>query len=201
MSNIDTNATQAPPSEGAPAAYVQPPKIRLDKGRSFSTVHGARPPGDLHVNVHYTQDGLYYDAGGVLILEHPDYYADSADAALMRRKLEKKLKQHMVKASRQPAVALTRRGERNIDEVDDDNAEDTADGKMEDEEGEEEQEAINLSSWMRGEQQVEWQDVTQEIARRYKKRIGSIADAIPFLVQQNVCSPPEVAKKFKKFLD
>ena len=200
MSMSDTNETQAPPSQVAPAAFVQPPKIRIDKGRAYATVHGDRQPKDPHAAVHYTQDGLYYDAAGILILDHPDYDGRSHDADQMRRKLEKKIRLHMAKAAKQVEAATAPGGPtyaRGIDDIDDDDVKVTEDNEDE----EEEREAINLSAWLRGEQMVEWQDITQEIARRYKKRIASIADAVPFLVKEGVCGANEVAKKFKKFLD
>ena len=199
MSITDTNETQAPPSQVAPAARMQPPKIRLDKGRAHGTVHGDRPPEDRHAKIHFTQDGLYFDAGGILILDHPDYHADTPEAEVARRKLEKKIRLHMAKAARQPAQVPQVVTAQTDPDDDEDNA--IADSFAEDDEEEDELEPINLSSWARGEQQVEWQDVTQEIARRYKKRVASIADAIPFLVKEGVCPPNEVAKKFKKFLD
>ena len=102
MSMIDTNETQAPPSQVAPAAFVQPPKIRIDKGRAYATVHGDRQPKDPHAAVHYTQDGLYYDAAGILILDHPDYDGRSHDADQMRRKLEKKIRLHMARPPSRP---------------------------------------------------------------------------------------------------
>jgi len=194
MSDTTTNETQAPPSQGAPAAYMQPPKIRMDRARSFATIHGDRPPDDRHARIHFQQDGLFFDAGGILILDHPDYREDTREAAELRRRLEKKIRQHMAKASKQVAAAPAA-----VDQ-EDGHALDAA-GDDEDDDEEEAQEPINLSSWVRGEQAVEWQEITQEIARRYKKRIASISDAIPFLVKEGVCPPNEVAKKFKKFLD
>ena len=54
---------------------------------------------------------------------------------------------------------------------------------------------------MRGEQEVEWQEVTQEIARRYKKRVAKVEDAVAFLVTQGVCPKGQLRKKFLKFAD
>ncbi len=48
---------------------------------------------------------------------------------------------------------------------------------------------------------MEWNDVTQEIARRYKVRKSKIKDAIEFLITEGVVPKAQVAPKFLKLLD
>jgi hypothetical protein len=171
------------------------PKIKMDKSRSFSTIHGVRGPGDPHQNVHFAQDGLYYDAQGHLVIEHPDYEGDSPHHEKLRRALAKKIERHMRDAGKRHAAAIQEGGPdmpRGIDDLDDDEA---AEGDGD------ELEPINLTEWAAGRQQVEWNDITQAIAQRFKKRIASIADAIPFLVTEGVVPRDQVAKKYKRYLD
>ena len=82
----------------------------------------------------------------------------------------------------------------------DDDEEDGAEVETENEE-EDLLEPINLEAWLRGEQQVEWQEVTQEIARRYKKRISKMEDAVAFLVKEGVVAKAQLKKPFQKFAD
>lgn len=188
---MDTTAIEN--TEGA-SPVMETPKIRMDKSRPHSTVHGERGPGDPHAGIHFYQDGLPHDAQGFLILDGPDYEGDSPQAKKNRDVAARKVSKFMAKSNKARAAAMADGGPempRGIDQVDEDD----------DEELEDEGEPVNLSAWVRGEQQVEWNEVTQEIARRYKKRVASIADAVPFLVKEGICPANEVAKKFKKFLD
>lgn len=72
-------------------------KVRMDRGRDYSTVHGERASDDPFANTHFVQDGLPFDAEGFLLLEHPDYEADKGDrcsdkAAELRAKAHKKIR-------------------------------------------------------------------------------------------------------------
>lgn len=172
-----------------------PPKIRMDKSRSYGTVHGVRSPGDPHFGCHFYQDGLYFDAQGFLVLDHFEYNEDSPEAEQKRKTLAKKIERHLRESSRKQAAATAEGGPdmpRGIDDIDEDDEESREP---------EELEPINLSDWARGQQQVEWNDITQAIAQRFKKRIASIADAIPFLVAEGVVPRDQVAKKYKRYLD
>lgn len=170
-------ATATKDKDVAPPPAVQ---IRMDRSRAHSEIHGSRMPGDPHYGVHYYQDGLPHDAQGFLITEHSDYEGNSADAQKRRATLEKKMR----KAT---AAAAARKVETALDEGDEDGEE----GELE---------PINLDAWVRGQQALEWIDVTQAIAQRYKKRISKIDDAVPFLVDEMKIPASEVAKKFQKFL-
>ncbi len=188
----DTTTNEAAPAPMPPMA----PKIRMDKSRAYAEVHGDRPPGDRHSGVHFYQDGLPHDAQGFLILDHSDYEGTDPEAVKRRATAEKKVRKFLAQSEKKRAAAVAEGGPdypRGVEAIE---------AGDEDEENEDDAaEPINLSAWARGEQQVEWQEITQEIARRYKKRIASIADAIPFLVKEGVCPPDQIAKKFKKYLD
>lgn len=165
-------------------------KVRMDKSRPHGSVFGARAPGDPHQDVHFYQDGLPFDAQGFLILEHPDYEGNSPEARKRRDTAEKMMKRAISAHEKRVAAATAEGGPdmpRGIDDVDDD------------EEGNGEQEPINLDSWLRGHQNLEWNDVTQAIAQRYKKRVASVADAVPFLMEEMGVPAAEVAKKFRKY--
>lgn len=174
----------------APMAPPKPPKVRMDRGREFATVHGERTPDDPFKHVHFMQDGLPYNAHDILILNHPMLNDDTEEAEQLREIAEKRIKRHL-KLEAKSAEAAARRlaGASGEDE----------DAEIDDEANEPQE--INLSMWLRGEQDVVWNEITQHIARKYKKRVSSIADAVVFLVEQGVAPKDGVAKKFKKFLD
>lgn len=111
-----------------------------------------------------------------------------------RRKLaEKKIARALAQAAKAPPKPPPSRADADNDE-DEDEAEATN-------EEEDLLEPINLEAWLRGEQQVEWQEVTQEIARRYKRRVAKIEDAITFLVKEGVVPKAQLKKQFQKFAD
>lgn len=188
--------TEASLQLAEPAPRPAPaPKIRMDRSRAFSTIHGVRPPGDPHQHCHFIQEGLYFDSQGFLIIEHADYEGDTPHHDKLRKILTKKIERHLKDAGKRHAAAIQEGGPdmpRGIDDLEDDD---------EAIDGEEELEPINLGDWARGQQQVEWNDITQAIAQRFKKRVNSIADAIPFLVSEGVVPRDQVAKKYKRYLD
>lgn len=178
------------PDAAAPFEFPDDLKIRMDKSRSFSEVHGTRGPGDPHQHVHFYQEGLPYDAQGFLILDHHELKGDSKEAIKKRELATKKVKRAMADYSRKKAAAQAEGGPempRGIDDADD-------------EEGDGEAPEINLAEWAAGRQAVEWNDVSNAIAGRFKKRVASIADAIIFLVEEGVLPMDAVARKYRKFL-
>lgn len=178
-----------------PAARPAPmPKIKMDRSRSYGTVHGSIAPGQPYFGAAMIQDGLYFDAQGHLLIEHPDYEGDTPAHEKLRKVLAKKIERHMRDAGKRQATVNAEGGPdmpRGIDEIDDDD--EVA--------AEEDLEPLNLTEWAAGRQQVEWNDITQAIAQRYKKRVASIADAIPFLVKEGMIQPDQVAKKYRRYLD
>lgn len=156
--------------------------LRMDRSKYFSTVHGERMPDDEHRNVHYVQDGLMYDASGSLIIE---LVPDNKRAAV-----EAKIKKLNGEKSAVPAVPQD-------DDVDDNGEGQSGEGH--DGEGVSDDE-VNLESWLRGEQQFAWFKVAAAIRDRFKKQVANAADAVVFLVEENVVPPDQVADKFKKHL-
>lgn len=174
----------------APMAPPKPPKVRMDRGREFASVHGERAPEDPFKHVHFMQDGLPFDAHGHMLLTHPMITADTEEAEQLRRIVDKKIRRQLTLEAR---AAARKANESNPDA--------DAEAEFGDDEDEAQPQEVNLSMWLRGEQDVVWNEVTQHIARRYKKRVNSIGDAVAFLVEQGVAPANAVAKKFKKHLD
>lgn len=172
------------------AAQVAPPRVRMDRSRAFATVNGDRAPGDRHAQVFFIQDGIPADAGGFFIFDHPDMARKGPDGDKARKMAERKIKKALAQQAKEPQRAAV------TDEDEDEDADDT-----ETEAEDDLLEPINLESWLRGEQQVEWQEVTQEIARRYKKRIAKIKDAVEFLVSEGVVPKAQLQPKFLKLMD
>lgn len=168
-----------------------PVKVRMDRSRAYGEIHGDRGPDDKYRAVFFTQDGLRFDAQGFLLADHPDHLVGGPAGDKLRELIERKLKKAASLAAKQPAPRSASEG------GGDDESED------QDSDGGEDQllEPINLEAWLRGEQQVEWQEVTQEISRRYKRRISKIDDAIPFLVSEGVVPKGQLARKFQKYAD
>ena len=197
----DTASHEMPAAE---APFI-PPQIRMDRSRPFATVHGDRGPGDPHAGVHFYQDGLPHDAQGFLIFDEHMYEGNDKDSRQRREKLQAKLKKYLAAQAKRKTAAPTPRDAEQLDGDDRDietkSDQDGEESRSGEDDEEDDREPINLSAWCRGEQQVEWQEMTQHIARIYKKRVASVADAIPFLVSEGVCPPGEVAKKFKKYLN
>lgn len=156
-------------------------KVRMDRGRDFSTVHGERAPGNRYANVYFFQDGLPFDSHGFLIADHPDLQGDSPEAKKLRDRAERKLKE-----------AARRRS----------NAPDPDDDPEHDGEGDDgEERTVNLEAWLRGEEDCMWHILTQTIAQRFKRRVNNLPDAVTFLVEQNVVPANQVAKKYQKHLE
>jgi hypothetical protein len=174
------------------AAQVAPPKVRMDKSRSFSTIHGERGPGDPHAGVMFRQDGIPCDASGFFLFDHPDMLEKGPEGDKRRKMADKHIKRALAQALKNPPKPV----KADDDESLDDDAEEAEDDENEDDGL---LPAINLGAWLRGEQDVEWNDVSQEIARTYKKRISKEGEAVEFLVSQGVVGKGELRQKFKKF--
>jgi hypothetical protein len=179
-------------NSGAPeAAVIPPPKVRMDRSRAFSTVHGTRTPDDPLTAVHYIQDGIPADAGGFFIFDHPMMLAKGKDGDKMRAAASRKIERALKQAAKAPPPKQA------ADDADEDANVDAGDEEPEDDL----LEPINLEAWLRGEQEVEWQEVTQELARRFKVRKSKVEDAVEFLVKEGVVPKAQLRKKFQKFVD
>lgn len=169
----DTSQQQTP-SARAPKEQVENAPVRMDRSRSFSTVHGDRTPDDFYAEVHFFQDGLPFNAEGVMMAD----------------KINRKDEKLMALAERMQNRAnalLAKRIERG----------DTDERKADPDDG-----VVNLEYWLRGERRYQWPDVSNRIAAVYKKRVTSIKDAIEFLVDdQRLIQRDHVAKEFQKHLE
>lgn len=168
---------------------AEPAKARMDRSRAFAEVHGDRVPGDRHANVFFYQDGLPFDAQGFLLSDHPEVKASEKLQQLAERRL-KKAADH---AAKHPAPK-PKATEAGVDSDDGDDGEPQADDGLLD--------PINLEAWLRGEQEVEWQEVSQEIARAFKRRFANERDAVEFLVKEMKVVPKGLLRrKFQKYVD
>jgi hypothetical protein len=157
-------------------------KVRMDRGRDFSTVHGERTPGDVHAAVHFYQDRLPFDSNRFLIVDHPDILKDPKLQALVEKKLKKAEKAKPVAAAE------------GTDALSDDNTE------VDDDEDEEILDPVNLEMWARGESEYPWTDVSQAIAQRFKRRVPSKAAAIEFLVDEKIIAVADLSKAHQKLV-
>lgn len=147
------------------------PKVRMDRSRDYSTIHGERPAGDRHAAVHFYQDRLPFDSQGFLIVEHPDILDDPKLVDLVDRKLKKAAKAKIEAPGDDP------------DASSDDSPTD-----------------VNLEAWARGEQQVTWQEVSNAIGKRFTRRVQSKAAAIEFLVTEKVVSYDNLSPEHQKLV-
>jgi hypothetical protein len=162
----------------------QAPVVRMDKSRDFATCHGERTPGNSHVGVHFYQNGLPFDAQGVMVADHPDFEPESekpSKQAILLRERAEKLMAKAIKSAK-PKVE----GEAAEDGNDDSGA---SDGPA------------NLETWARGETRVQWNEVTQAIAKRFHVRVSSKAAAIELLVQERVVAIGDLSDEHRKLLD
>ena len=182
---------------------MAPSQLQLNRGREYSTIHGDRPVGDLHANVHFYQDGLPFDAQGNVVADHPDVTADTPAAKKLREVLDRKLKK-LNKGKRVAGPDVTAAGAEGQPSSDDDHpiaGEAALSDADEDDEAEDDLEApIDLRKWLTGEQSVVWNDISQAIALKYKKRVGNKKDAVEFLMEQGICNPNVLAPEFKKLI-
>ena len=162
------------------------PQVRMDKSREYSTVHGERPPDDPHAGIHFYQDGLPFDAHGILVADHPELQGDSKQATKLRELVERKMK----KASKVAAVE-----EKSPNALaDDDEPEDDQEPEVD------ETEPVNLEAWARGEQKVIWNEVSQAIARRFSRRVGGKKDALEFLIEEKVVMLSNLSVEHQKLV-
>jgi hypothetical protein len=180
--------------DGEPqAAPVAPPKVRMDRSRPHPTVHGDRMPGDPFAKVMYFQDGIPCDASGYFMFDHPILQVPGPEGDKLRKIAAKKIERQIKIDAKNPPKPV-----RVASEDDDEDDAETAEEAAEEDDGL--LDAVSFESWLRGEQEVEWNDVSQEIARVYKKRIAKIEDAVDFLVKQGICTAGQLRKPFRKYV-
>lgn len=146
------------------------PKLRMDRSKPFSTVHGERLPGDPHQNTHFFQDSMPFDASGHLIY---DAIEDPKIKAIADRKLKKL-------PSAKPG---------NPGSADGDGDGDDDDGPDNDAGGDTKPPAptspddVNLEAWLRGEMTYPWFAITKAVRSRHNANISKQADMVDFLIR------------------
>lgn len=171
------------------------PQVRMDKSRDFATTHGERLPGDRDVDVHFTQDGLPFNSRGILLSEHPILTAETPEAAKLRRKVERRLEK-LAKAK--PIARASDTDAPADDDEDEDRDEAERDEEDEDDDG---PQPVNLEAWAKGEEEVQWNEITQAIAARYHKRVSNKKDALELLIEERVVSSGALSAKHRKTLE
>lgn len=135
------------------------PRLRLDRSRYFSEVHGQRQPGDKHQLVHFIQDGIQFDAGGL----HLDTLVEDKETRdLVDRRLKKQVK----------AVKGGDAGGGGGDNSDPEEKSSGSDGD------------VNLEAWLRGEAKYDWFKITKTARDRYQVNKTKQTDMVEFLVNE-----------------
>lgn len=150
------------------------PRLRMDRSRPHGTIHGERLPGDVHQNSHYSQDGMFFDAGGFLLYD------------LIQDEKVKKLADQRIKklAAIKPAKA-------GADGADNDPG-DTSPGDPSD---------VNLDAWLRGEMSYDWHLITKLVRERYSQNISSKLAMVEFLVfDEKIIAEDQVAPDLRALL-
>lgn len=162
---------------------VETPRLRIDKSKAFSTVHGERTPGDPHANIHFYQDGLPYNAQGFYVDGKLDDTSDPEGKlrALVERRLRKLEGQSL------PADADA--------ELKDQIAAANAPG------GKGGGDDVNLEAWARGEAQYIFGEVRSAIKKRFGLNVKDAKAAVECLALDEKIVPEEaLAPDFKKIL-
>ncbi|MET4187617.1 hypothetical protein ABIB86_000434 [Bradyrhizobium sp. JR1.7] len=159
-------------------------KLRMDRSKPFGTVHGERQPGDLHQNTHFFQDGMPFDAHGLLIYEAIE---DPKIKALADRKLKKL-------PAAKPAAEGDDDGAGDDDSDNDTGGDDTPPASSSPEE-------VNLESWLRGEASYPWFAITKAVRERHSNNISRQPEMVEFLVRDlKIIPEDQVAADLRKYL-
>lgn len=133
-----------------------PARLRLDKSRAYSTIHGERTPGDPHQLAFYCQEGIHFDAQGL----HIEHLLDEKTLALVEKRLKRQAKAAPKDDADEP------------EEGDGEPASDKDSGAGE----------VNLELWLRGEAKYPWFAITKTVRDRYHQNISKQSDMVAFLV-------------------
>lgn len=165
-------------------ATTQKPKppllrLRMDKSKYFTTVHGERAGDDPHSKVQAYQDGLPFDAEGLVILE----LVPEDKKEMVERRMAKlnSVKSAVPAATQQEAPENASNG-----------------GNDDDDKGSDTSGDVNLESWLRGEARYPWFTVVAAIRSRFNKQVSNTTDAVTFLVEdEKVVTPDQLADGLK----
>lgn len=142
-------------------------RLRMDRSRKFSTVHGESVPGDVNHGVFYKQDGLPFDAAGILVEARltPD---------------QRNLADHKIKKLKAVKPVKNEAG-------DDDEPAETEGAASDD---------VNFEAWLRGEVRYPPFTLFGAAKKRFQVNKTKIADLVEFLVfEQRVIPENEVSPK------
>jgi len=130
-----------------------------------------------------------------LLSEHPILTAETPEAAKLRRKVERRLEK-LAKAK--PIARASDTDAPADDDEDEDRDEVERDDEDEDDDG---PQPVNLEAWAKGEEEVQWNEITQAIAARYHKRVSNKKDALELLIEERVVSAGALSSKHRKTLE
>lgn len=177
------------------------PEIRLDDSRDFSTIHGERNPEDPHYHVHAFQDGLPYDARGVLV---PDDGRDASwTEALEREDGTTKIVRHRPLYTAAMRATLDKRMKKLIGSK-------RAVARPAAADGQDDVEAhlefgadeVNLISWLKGEIEYTPNEIYAAVKKRYNVSYGRLREVVAELVDDQKLLPQEqVAPRLMALID
>jgi hypothetical protein len=159
-------------------------RLRMDRSKDFSTIHGERTPDDRHARVHFYQDGLPFDAQGFYL---DGFLDDSSDPdgkirALAERRLRK------LEGQALPADA-------DAEALDEELAKAGAKG------GAGQGDDVNLEAWARGEAQYIFGEVRAAIKKRFGQVVKDQKGAIELLaLDEKVVPEDQLALPFKQLI-
>lgn len=171
-------ARVAPP----PPSEVKRPSVYLDRSRDYSTAHGDRDKDDPHYGIATMQNGLPFNHQDELMFDHPMVQSNP------------KLMQSADRLATKAARLLARA--RSAEPDDDDDIEEGTD-TLDDEPAE----PVNLNAWARGIAEYQWQEVSNQVARKYGKRISNKFGAIELLLKEGAVMPGQLSKAHRAILD
>ena len=159
------------------------PRLRMDRSKDFSTIHGERTPGDPHARVHFFQDGLPFDSQGFYL---DGFLDDSSDPeGKLRALVERRLR----KLEGQPLPA-----DADAEALDEQVAKAGAKGGAG-------QDDVNLEAWARGEAQYIFGEVRAAIKKRFGQVVKDQKVAIELLaLDEKVVPEDQIAPAFKQLL-
>lgn len=146
------------------------PKLRMDRSKPFSTVHGERMPGDLHQNTHFFQDSMPFDAGGLLIY---DAIEDPKIKAIADRKLKKL---PAAKTGESRSADGDSAGDDDLDPDNDAGGDSKPPASTSPDD-------VNLEAWLRGEATYPWFSITKAVRERHSSNISKQSEMVEFLVR------------------
>lgn len=158
-------------------------RLRMDKSKYFSSVHGERAPDDAHAKIHFYQDGLPFDGEGLLLVD----LVPEDKRELVDRRLKK------LNAAQKPVPEPVRTA--TVSDPADDDEDDDGDGDKSSETGQITPGDVNLEAWLRGEANYVWFSIPAAIRQRFSKNVSNKTDAVTYLVEEEkIVSPDQLAE-------